>query len=117
MGIRPLIRRGRAVFRRVKVDQDEAVSSSVDNDVARTTVEPEKIHDGEKQIAPVDSDASVANNGAELPGVPYDELQTGVKDMEALATNWSKGALIAVFIKYVIFWVPSCSIKLANTIL
>jgi hypothetical protein len=111
-----LIQRGRAVFRRVKLDQEEAASSSVDGDVARSTVEPEKSHDREQRTAPVDRDAPVANNGAELPGVPYDELQTGVKDMEALAENWPKGALIAVFIKYVIFWVSSYRIELADTL-
>jgi len=116
MGLRPLIRRGRAVFRRVKFDQDETASSSANTDIARTTVESEKNKDREQQTAPVEPDAPIANNGAELPGVPYDELQTGVKDIEALAKTWSKGALIAVFIKYVNLWMPSCYIKSANTI-
>ncbi|KAJ5139984.1 hypothetical protein N7448_003392 [Penicillium atrosanguineum] len=99
MGLRPLIRRGRAVFRRIKLDQVEAAtSSSVDADVSRTTVEPEKSHDREAQTPPADSETVVATNGKGVAPVPYDELQTGVRDVEALAETWSKGALIAVFI-------------------
>ena len=115
MGLRPLIRRGRAVFRRIKLDQEEAAtSSSVDADVSRTTVEPEKSHDREAQSPPADSETAVATNGKGVEPVPYDELQTGVKDIEALAETWSKGALIAVFIKYVNSRKMTCSIKSTN---
>lgn len=109
MGLRPLIRRGRAVFRRVKLDQEEtATTSSVDADVSRTTVEPtEKSHDGEAQIPPADPEEGVATNGKGVAPVPFDQLQTGVRDVEALAETWSKTSLIAVFIKYVNLCTPT----------
>ncbi|KAJ5374648.1 hypothetical protein N7517_006654 [Penicillium concentricum] len=90
MTLRPLIQRARSVFHRMKVDNDEA-SSSVDVD--RNTVEPEK-SDG--QI--IHPEEALPNNGAELPGVPYEELQHGIQEVEAVAQTWSRASLIFVFI-------------------
>jgi hypothetical protein len=117
MGLRPLIRRGRAVFRRVKLDQEEtATTSSIDADVSRTTVEPtEKSRDGEAQIPPTDPEEGIATNGKGVAPVPFEKLQTGVKDVEALAETWSKTSLIAVFIKYVNLCTPTCFIQSPNT--
>lgn len=93
MTLRPLIQRARAVFRRMKVDSDDAASSS-SVEVDRNTVEAEK---SEGSIShPEDT---LPNNGAELPGVPYEELQHGIQEVEAVAQTWSKVSLIFVFIK------------------
>jgi hypothetical protein len=92
MTLRPLMQRARSVFHRMKLDSDEAASSSVDID--RNTVEAEKT-DG-PITHPEDT---LPNNGAELPGVPYEELQHGIQEVEAVTQTWSKVSLIFVFIK------------------
>lgn len=94
MAIRPLIKRARAVFHRTRLDREEAVNSSIDVDTSNVN-EPKT-----DQTYPV-ADEALPNNGAEVPGVPFEELQHGVKDAEAIAQTWSKPALIAVLIKYV----------------
>lgn len=92
MTLRPLMQRARSVFHRMKVDRDEAASSSIDVD--RSTVEAEK-SDG-----PVTHpEEALPNNGAELPGVPFEELQHGIQEVEAVAQTWSKLSLIFVFVK------------------
>ncbi|OGE56486.1 hypothetical protein PENARI_c003G04411 [Penicillium arizonense] len=91
MAIRPLIKRARAVFHRTRLDREEAVSSSIDVDTSNVN-EPKT-----DQTHPV-ADEALPNNGAEVPGVPFEELQHGVKDAEAIAQTWSKPALIAVLI-------------------
>lgn len=98
MSFRPLIRRAVAVFRRSSADREEATTSSVDTgvDVDRSTVHNSKT-DGERVPHP---EEALPNNGAELPGVPFDELQSGVQQAEAVAASWSKASLIFVFIKY-----------------
>jgi len=97
MTLRPLIKRAQAVFRRTSVDRDEAAASSVDTgaDVDRTTVHDTKT-DGQRISHPEDA---LPNNGAELPGVSFDELQRGVQEAEAVAQTWSKTSLVFVFIK------------------
>lgn len=94
MAIRPLVRRARAVFHRLKADSDKATSSS--DEVGTATVEENK-RDGPGQECPPGE--ALPNNGAELPGVPPEELQHGVKDVEAVTQTWSRATLIAVFIK------------------
>lgn len=112
MSFRPLIRRAVAVFRRSSADREEASASSVDTgvDVDRTTVHNSKT-DGERISHP---EEALPNNGAELPGVPYNELQHGVQEAEAVAASWSKASLIFVFIKYVnsLYKVPVSSSRL-----
>lgn len=46
-----------------------------------------------------DGAAPQAESAEEVPG---EELQHGVKDVEAVTLTWSKWALIAVFCKYVV---------------
>lgn len=99
MSFRPLIRRAVAVFRRTSADREETSASSVDTgiDVDRSTVHDTKT-DGQRITRPEDA---LPNNGAELPGVPFDDLQHGVQEAEAMAQTWSRASLIFVFIKYV----------------
>lgn len=51
------------------------------------------------------------NNGAvdaDQPAqTPEEEIHRGVHDMEAMTQTWSKGALIAVFLKYDHLLIPS----------
>lgn len=96
MTIRPLVRKARAVFHRMKTDTDKATSSSVEVDTS--TVEENK-RDYPAEEAPPEE--ALPKNGAELPGVPAEELQHGVKDVEAVTQTWSRATLIAVFIKCV----------------
>lgn len=87
------MQRARSVFYRMKKDKDEAATtSSVEIDT--NTVEQSK-SDGP---APHPEEA-LPNNGAELPGVPYEELQHGIQEVEAVAQTWSRASLIFVFIK------------------
>lgn len=92
MNLRPVIQRARSVFYRMKTDRDEAASSSVE--VEGNTVEQSKT-DG----PPPPVDEALPNNGAELPGVPYEELQHGIQEVEAVAQTWTKLSLVLVFIK------------------
>lgn len=93
MTLRPLMQRARSVLHRMKVDRDEAASSS-SVDLDRNTVEAEK--SDEPVTHP---EEALPNNGAELPGVPFEELQHGIQEVEAVAQTWSKLSLIFVFIK------------------
>ncbi|CAI7667865.1 unnamed protein product [Penicillium bialowiezense] len=117
MSFRPLIRRAVAVFRRSSADREEASASSVDTgvDVDRTTVHNSKT-DGERISHP---EEALPNNGAELPGVPYNELQHGVQEAEAVAASWSKASLIFVFINiwflyFIYAWVSAVNGSLST---
>ncbi|CAG8023798.1 unnamed protein product [Penicillium olsonii] len=117
MSFRPLIRRAVAVFRRSSADREEAATSSVDTgvDVDRSHVQNSKT-DGERTPHP---EEALPNNGAELPGVPYDELQSGVQQAEAVAATWSKPTLVFVFINiwflyFVYAWVSSVNTSLSS---
>lgn len=97
MAIRPLVKRGRAVFRRWR--DDEATSSSVDQNsidqagvVHQSTTEGKTDTDGEK--------APPAFEQADpQPELPNGAAQHGVRDAEAIALTWPKSALIFVFCK------------------
>ena len=84
MGVRPLIRRARIVFRRLSTDDNEN-----DDTLAQDTIGDRK--DGSRSPT-----SSVA-----LEVIPDGSAQHGVQDVEAVTMTWSKGTLIAVFIKYV----------------
>ncbi|KAJ5138379.1 uncharacterized protein N7515_003227 [Penicillium bovifimosum] len=105
MNVRPLLQRARSVFHRIKIDQDEAASYS--DEVDRQNVGPEKSERPARH-----ADEALPNNGAELPGVPFEELQHGVQEVEAVAQTWSKVALIFTFINmwflyFVYAWISS----------
>lgn len=96
MGIRPLVRRGRAVFRRFR--DDEAASSSVDQNsldqsgVVQSTTEGKANTDAEK-VPPVYEQTEPQE---ELPNAA---AQHGVRDAEAITLTWSKATMIFVFMK------------------
>lgn len=85
MGVRPLIRRARIVFRRMSTEGD-------DNDHLAQNI----AHDAKK-----DGARSPASSMA-LEEIPDGGAQYGVQDVEAVTMAWSRGTLIAVFIKYVL---------------
>lgn len=81
MGVRPLIRRARIVFRRISTEGN-------DNDpLAQNTARDAK-------GGPRSPTSSVA-----LEEIPDGSAQHGVQDVEAVTMTWSRGTLIAVFIK------------------
>lgn len=90
----------RPSFRRTET---EDVSTSP---VAMTSVEEDKRDPATTEAAIASS--SQAESQTELPD---EDLQRGVQDVEAVTLNWSKGSLIAVFIKYVL--APACQSKRA----
>ncbi|KAL4803241.1 major facilitator superfamily domain-containing protein [Aspergillus unguis] len=79
MGIRPLIRRTRAVFRRMSADETESDPGEHDTKCTRD------------EIALRESTASSSRE--QTP-----KNQRGVQDVEAVTLTWSKNALIALFI-------------------
>lgn len=85
MGVRLLIRRARTVLNRFAAD--DAASASSTPPAEGTTV-------GESKGVPA-TDAEVQ------PELPSEDLQHGVRDVEAITLTWSKKTLAFVFIKYV----------------
>lgn len=98
MGIRPLVKRGRAVFRHFR--GDEAASSSVEQSsldqsaVVQSTTEGKSDTDAEK-VPPV-YNQSEPESDSDMPNAA---AQHGVRDAEAITLTWSKGTLIFVFMK------------------
>ncbi|KAJ5407632.1 hypothetical protein N7509_001515 [Penicillium cosmopolitanum] len=96
MGIRPLVKRGRAVFRHFR--GDEAASSSVEQSsldqsaVVQSTTEGKSDTDAEK-VPPV-YNQSEPESDSDMPNAA---AQHGVRDAEAITLTWSKGTLIFVF--------------------
>lgn len=84
MGVRLLVRRARTVFSRMAAP--DAGSSVETSAVGGTTVEESKRDPA--------SDSEV-----QQPEVPAEDLQHGVRDIEAITMTWSKRTLILVFIK------------------
>lgn len=78
----------------MKTDSDKATSLSVEGG---TTAVEENKRDEPFQGSSLEE--ALPSNGAELPGMPPEELQHGVKDVEAVTQTWSRATLIAVFIK------------------
>ncbi|OQE36838.1 hypothetical protein PENCOP_c011G07908 [Penicillium coprophilum] len=83
MGVRLLVRRARTVFSRMAAS--DAGSSEETTVADGTTVEERKT-------------ASVRDDEAQRPEVPAEDLQHGVRDIEAITMTWSKRTLILVFI-------------------
>ncbi|KAE8144556.1 hypothetical protein BDV25DRAFT_145497 [Aspergillus avenaceus] len=85
MAIRPLIRRARAVFHRMSADEtarpvtDRATEESKQDPIT-TNVVP---HIGAED---------------QQPDIPSEDVQHGVRDVEAVTLTWSKTTLMAVFI-------------------
>jgi hypothetical protein len=84
MGVRPLIRRTRVVFRRMSMEENDDISL-------------DQAENPDTKVRPIPSYGSSAVCGE----VPDGNAQNGVQDVEAVTMVWSKKTLIAVFIKYV----------------
>ncbi|KAJ6038518.1 hypothetical protein N7499_004384 [Penicillium canescens] len=85
MGLRPLIKRGRAVMRRLGADNtDTAPSSSVETTEGATFEEAKR--------------EPTVEATAQEPEQPAAGLQHGVRNVEAITMTWSKTTLICVFI-------------------
>ncbi|KAJ5153610.1 Major facilitator superfamily domain general substrate transporter [Penicillium coprophilum] len=83
MGVRLLVRRARTVFSRMAAS--DAGSSE------ETTPSDGPTAEGRKT-------ASARDDEAQRPEVPAEDLQHGVRDIEAITMTWSKRTLILVFI-------------------
>lgn len=84
MGVRPLIRRARVVFRRLSVDDNDDISLN-QHDIPDSKVRPTQSY----------------TSSAACGEIPDGSAQHGVQDVEAVTMAWSKKTLIIVFIKYV----------------
>ena len=92
MGVRPLMRRGRTVWRHIlsrenRDNENEVHMSSVEGDKGST--------EGDMGRPPSYSSSEPQNMMPDL------YAQHGVQDVEAVTITWSKRTLIAVFVKYV----------------
>lgn len=87
MGVRPIIRRARVVFRRMSADENDDISLDQPADNSDSKVRPTRSY----------------TSSAACGEIPDGSAQHGVQDVEAVTMTWSKKTLIAVFIKYVHF--------------
>jgi hypothetical protein len=82
----------RGVFRRQQTDDQ---TSEPDISIALSTGLEEN-----KTMHVTGDATAVSNDNKETDlEVPSEEVQRGVQDVEAVTLSWSKGALIAVFLK------------------
>ncbi|KAJ6015644.1 Major facilitator superfamily domain general substrate transporter [Penicillium herquei] len=104
MGLRPLIRRGRTVWRHILSAKEE---ENERNSVRMSTAQSKG--DGELGRPPSYS----SSEPHDLTPSPY--AQQGVQDVEAVAITWSKGALIAVFINIWFLYFVNAFISTTNS--
>ncbi|KAJ5273537.1 Major facilitator superfamily domain general substrate transporter [Penicillium angulare] len=105
MGVRPLLRRGRAVWRHMLPGDDEDTDR---NSVQMDTAQQVK-SEGESGRPPSYSSSAPQNM---MPDV---HAQHGVQDVEAVTITWSKGTLIAVFINIWFIYFVNAFISTNNT--
>lgn len=84
MGVRLLVRRARTVFSRVSASD---AASSVDTPAVDGTAAEESKRD------------PATDTEIQQPETPAEDLQHGVRDIEAITMTWSKRTLIMVFLK------------------
>jgi hypothetical protein len=73
------------------------------NGATHENIETSTIHNNKCQVNPAGQDDLILNyTNSEPPReqMPDEHAQRGVQDVEAVALTWSKGYLIAVFVKY-----------------
>jgi hypothetical protein len=87
MGVRLLVRRARTVFSRFAAEDAASVSTET------TPVEGTAVEESKRDPA---NDTEIQPQQPELPA---EELQHGVRDVEAITLTWSKKTLAFVFIK------------------
>jgi hypothetical protein len=70
---------------------------------AHENIETSTIHNSKGQANPDGQDDLTLShtNSEPYEHMPDENAQRGVQDVEAVALTWSKGYLIAVFVKYV----------------
>lgn len=84
MGVRLLVRRARTVFSRVAASD---AASSVDTPAVDGTAAEESKRD------------PATDTEVQQPETPAEDLQHGVRDIEAITMTWSRRTLIMVFLK------------------
>jgi hypothetical protein len=74
------------------------------NGPTQENIETRTIYNSKSQVNPAGQDdltLSYTNSEPPREQMPDEHAQRGVQDVEAVALTWSKGYLIAVFVKYV----------------
>lgn len=95
MGIRPLVRRARTVFQHLSSgDGDSIDDETIEQRIVRENRRQDKGSLDDSGNAPRSYSGSGSWNEQ-----PAENVQHGVQDVEAVTMTWSKGTLIAIFIK------------------
>ena len=96
MGVRPLVRRARTVFLRLSSGEDD----SVDHETIEQRIFSENRSAGKGLWdASVDAPRNHSGSGSWNEQQPDENVQHGVQDVQAVTMTWSRGTLIAIFIK------------------
>ncbi|KAJ5698425.1 Major facilitator superfamily domain general substrate transporter [Penicillium macrosclerotiorum] len=91
MGVRPLIRRTRTVFRHMVARESEQADNDFIEQNAKQNVNIQRGSD-------TNNDCLSRHSGSESYEMPDANAQHGVQDVEAVTTTWSRRTLVAVFI-------------------
>lgn len=96
MGVRPLVRRARTVFQRLSSgDNDSVDGETIEQRIVRENRSAGKgSWDGSG-----DTFRNCSGSGSWNEQRPDENVQHGVQDVQAVAMTWSRGTLIAIFIK------------------
>ncbi|KAL2838040.1 major facilitator superfamily domain-containing protein [Aspergillus pseudoustus] len=108
MGVRPLVRRARTVFRRLSADETESDETiSIDLNSAR----------GDKGLASADGAPTASTFFRPDDNLPTRTAQRGVQDVEAVTLTWSKNTLIAVFINiWFLYFVNAFQLSVSSSL-
>ncbi|KAL2821835.1 major facilitator superfamily domain-containing protein [Aspergillus cavernicola] len=108
MGVRPLIRRSRAVFRGMSAGETKSDS-----------VEQSLVHGGKSQGDPGSrNDFSLSHESSgSREQMPTKATQRGVQDVEAVTLAWSKRALVALFINiWFLYFVNAFQLSVSSSL-
>jgi len=96
MGVRPLVRRARTVFQRLSSGDNH----SVDGETIEQRIVRENRSAGKGSWdGSGDASRNYSGSGSWNEQQPDENVQRGVQDVQAVAMTWSRGTLIAIFIK------------------
>lgn len=97
MGVRPLVRRARTVFQHLSSADNYSIDDeTVEQRIVRGNRRQEK---GDPE-GNGDPPRSYSGSGS-WNEKPDERTQHGVQDVQAVTMTWSRGTLIAIFIKWV----------------
>lgn len=94
-----------AVFSRFRAAVRRASTEDVDVSASKKEIELDAL-DAESVTPTKDK------NEPPQMELPSEDVQRGVQEVEAVTLTWSRATLIAVFIKYVLLYLPLQSVEL-----